>query len=221
MTTTPLSTFQFTDFVTGEPKTFSYNDRGGSTLSMFTNNRINTSLGVAPVYLGTINHYNTVSDMRRGVWTSISLGATIRRTAPGGPIGELTYGSYRISILDGLPTGLSYRVENDEVVFYGNDIQSIPPEIQQVIDNPTTDNYPVNMVINNLRCYFRIRAERISFPDTLYSTWLYYFIVRTNWSTIRDAFIGNMPCNNFSFDQIHTVSNQEFIDTQKADGYYL
>ena len=221
MTYVPLSSYQFPDFVTGETKTFSYNDRGGSTLSMFTNNRINTSSGVVPVYLGTINHYNSVTDMRRGVWTSNSLGATVRRTAPGGPIGEITYGGYTIRILDGLPEGVSYRIENDEIIFYGNDIQPIPPSALSVIENPTTENYPVNMVINNLRCYFRIRAERTAYPDTLYSTWLYYFIVRTNWSIIRDAFIQNIPGNNFSFDQYNVVTNQQFIDEQKEDGYYL
>ena len=215
----PTGTFYFTDFATGEPKSFSYDDRGGNTLQMFTQGRVNTMRGVVPVYLGAVNHYNDIATYRGGTWYSNSGGATVLRM--GSALAEMSYGGYRITVLDGLPEGLSYEVENDEVISSGNDIQPIPPSILASIENPTNDNYPVNTTINNLRCYFRIRAERLSMPEVRYSTWLYYFTVRTNWSAIRDAFIRNMPCNNYSFDQYNVVTNQQFIDRQKEDGYYL
>ena len=221
ISSTIVGRYDFVDFVTGEPKSFSFNDKGGSTVNMYTRRTVNRSRGVIPVYLGTVNEYTNLT-AQNGFNTdfrSIANGATALRTSP--PMFETIYGGVRISILDGLPEGITWEFENDEVIFRGRDVQAIPPYILSAIRNPTCENYPVTATINNLRCYFRIRAERISNPELYNSTWLYYFIVRTNWSIIRDAFISNASSTFFSFDQKNFVSGENFINTHKANGYYL
>lgn len=214
----PIPRIDYTDFITGVPKSFASSDRGGQTLSMYTKYASNRSAGVVPIYLGTITN-------NRVPFRSVSQGATVISTAPGSQGGagillELILGAARISVLDGIPEGLTWRVVPSEgVIFSGNNVQTIPANVRSAINNPGPDNYPVNTSLNNSRCYFRIRATRSNFPQYT-STWLYYFIVRTNWTDIRDAFISNIGDSVFSFDQKNTVTAREFIAQQKANGNY-
>jgi hypothetical protein len=206
----------FTDFVTGEPKSFSYNERGGSSLSMYTRRLANSSPGVIPVYLGTINEYTGTT--LNTSFRSIPLGATLVKSTVSIFLNQ--FGPIRIRVLDGLPEGITWSYFDGEVTFVGRNVQSLPSDVLSALRNPSYDNYPVNSRINNL-CYFRIRAERINSPEVHYSTWIYYFRVRIDWSTIRDTFISNTSPTFFSFDQKNFVTGEQFIQEQKSNGYYL
>jgi hypothetical protein len=209
--------YDFTDFITGERKRFNFSERGGSTVSMYTRNTVNVCREVIPVHLGTINAFD--SESFRTNFVSIPNGATYIKTSP--VSFDTIYGPIRIRILDSLPEGITWRSETGAgIVFRGTNIQAIPQNVLTALQNPTNENYPVTELINNGRCYFRIKAERIQHPE-FNSTWLYYFTVRTNWSIIRDTFISNTSSTFFSFDQKNFVSGEDFISTQKLNGYYL
>lgn len=197
-----MSTFQYKDYLTGEDKSFdTVLSHNGDAAWMYTKGLIPnySSILLSPIFVG--NLYPNKSFISNN--NSITFGNKINIFISGG---------FDVIVLDSLPIGLSPIISTNSAAIKGTNSQI------NFFDIPDS-KYPTS-ISNYNRCYFKMRIQSRNFPDIYYAEWLYYIVVRYDWSSLRDAYI--LASNEkFSFDEKNIINNIDFINSNKQKGYYL
>lgn len=143
-------------------------------------------------------------------------------------------GNISINIVDGvLPNGLEYMRSGHSIRLYGNVLHPTETEDAEssIFEKPVNSQSYYKKFIegqeNNTgplydEYYFLVKAEYKRFSITLYTVYsVFKILINTNWSDLRDIFLTEITNQEFSTDGKNTVSNTEYLQEMKNQGYFI
>lgn len=143
-------------------------------------------------------------------------------------------GNISVHIVDGmLPNGLEYSRVGHSIRIRGTVLHPTETEDAEtsVFEKPVNSQSYYKKFIEGQEdnsgplydeYYFLVKAEYKRFSITLYTVYsVFKILINTNWSDLRDIFLQQISNQTFSVDGKTDVSNEEYLQQMKNQGYFI